>query len=207
MYNASRRQHLSPAMEFHRRSPLNGLTLIEDLWELSRLAQGEFHNISGHGIYLHYPATRTIGGDETERFYNLICKNEGLQFPFVYFAALSTAIQCAVFLMGKLSPVNAMENRYECAQHVFRHIFLTQFLPHVTGSSSQDAAAVMFAEHPTVMAGFLKYCNTANAAQVVCDKDLLNWFIDIIRVFESPASATQALLSLRFEQFIHDVLH
>jgi hypothetical protein len=206
MYNASRRQHLSPAMEFHRRSPLNGLTLIEDLWELSRLAQGEFHNISGQGIYLHYPATRTIGGDETERFYNLICKNEGLQFPFVYFAALSTAIQCAVFLMGKLSPVNAMENRYECAQHVFRHIFLTQFLPHVTGSSSQDAAAVMFAEHPAAMAGFLKYCNTAHAAHVVCDKELLNWFVEVIRVFESPATEDKPLLSQRFEQFVHELL-
>jgi hypothetical protein len=155
---------------------------------------------------MHYPATRTLGGDETERFYNLICKNEGLQFHFVYFAALSTAIQCAVFLMGKLSPVNAMENRYECAQHVFRHIFRTQFLPHVTGSSSQDAAAVVFAEHPQVMAGFLKYCNTAIADDVVCDKDLLSWFVDVIRVFESPASEDKALLSQRFEQFIYDLL-
>jgi hypothetical protein len=134
------------------------------------------------------------------------CKNEGLQFPFVYFAALSTAIQCAVFLMGKLSPVNAMENRYECAQHVFRHIFLTQFLPHVTGSSSRDAAAVMFAEHPAAMKGFLTYCNTANAAHVVCDKDLLSWFVEVIRVFESPASEDKPLLSQRFEQFIHDLL-
>jgi hypothetical protein len=56
------------------------------------------------------------------------------------------------------------------------------------------------------MAGFLKYCNTANAAHIVCDKDLLSWFVDVIRVFESPASEDKALLSLRFEQFIHDLL-
>jgi hypothetical protein len=99
-----------------------------------------------------------------------------------------------------------MENRYECAQHVFRHIFITQFLPHVTGSSSQDAAAAMFAEHPAAMAGFLKYCNTANAANVVCDKDLLSWFVEVIRVFESPATEDNALLSQRFEQFIQELL-
>ena len=99
-----------------------------------------------------------------------------------------------------------MENRYECAQHVFRHIFLTQFLPHVTGSSSQDAAAVMFAEHPQAMAGFVHYCNAANAAHVVCDKELLGWFIEVIRVFESPATGDKPLLSERFAQFTHELL-
>jgi hypothetical protein len=205
MHNASRRSYLEPAIEYMRRSPLKGITLFEDLWELSRLANGSFYNLKGQGIYLHYPATRAIGGGETERFYNLICKDDGLAFHFVYFASLSTAVQCALFLLGKFSPLNKDENKQACAQLIFNHIFTNQFLPNVTGSSSQDVVGEIFKNHATAMNGYLKYCINIKNSEVLFDIELLNWFISIIRVFEEKASNKNMLLSDRFTSFVNEI--
>jgi hypothetical protein len=206
MHNASRRSHLEPAIEFMRRSPLKGLTLFEDLWELSRLASGDFLNLNGQGIYIHYPATRAIGGGETERFYNLICKNDGLDFYFVYFASLSTAVQCALFLLGKFSPLKSDESKQECAQLVFQHIFTNQFLPNVTGSSSTDALTIILKNNPNAMNGYYKYCIQMKSTEVFFDSELLEWFISIIRTFEDKSKSQNTLLSDRFTNFVNNLL-
>ena len=206
MYDTSRRNTLDQAIEYHRQSPLNGITLLEDLWELSRLAHGEFLAKPGHGLYMHYPATRTIGGDETQRFYNLLCRDAGLQFPFVYFASLSTAVQCALFLLGRLSPIADPAHRNECAQHVFRQIFAQQYMPNVSGESSHEAVGMLFANSKPALDGFDRYCNVPNSAAVRFDQDMLDWFIEIIKVFETRNDDASLNMSTRFETFARHIL-
>ena len=206
MYDTSRRNTLDYAIEYHRQSPLNGITLLEDLWELSRLSHGEFLAVQGPGIYMHYPATRTIGGDEAQRFYNLLCRDAGLQYPFVYFASLSTAVQCALFLLGRLSPIADPAQRNDCAQLVFRQIFTQQYLPNVSGESSHEAVGMLFAGSRAALDGFDRYCKMPNSASVRFDRDMLAWFIEIIKVFETRNDDVSLNMSARFEQFARSIL-
>jgi hypothetical protein len=205
MYNVSRRKSLEAAVQYLRTAPLSGITLAEDLWELNRLLFGDFLNIPGHGCFVHYPAAGSRVGDGTQRFYELFCKDFGLQFHFVYFLALSTAIQTAMFLMGNLSPIEDPEQRVICGQYVFKHIFTTSFLPKVSGEGGHAAAASLFANHPEAMAGFSKYCDQSFAEQLYFDQAVLDWFIEIIKVFETKPIGDEIALSERFRLFVESI--
>lgn len=206
MYNVSRRSTIDAANRYLKASPIDGLTLLEDLWEVSRLAHGDFLNMPGHGCFVHYPAHGSNVGDGTKRFYDLLCKDFGLQYSMVYFMGLSTAVQCALFLMGSLSPITDSEQREICGQHVFKHIFLTSFLPKVAGEGGRAAAASLFANHPGALAGFLKFCNPSFSEQLSFDQALIEWFIDVIEVFETKPIGGEIPLSVRFRKFIESLL-
>lgn len=205
MYNVSRRTAWSAAIRYFRTTPLHGLTLAEDLWELNRLSLGDFLNLPGHGCFVHYPANGSRVGDGAQRFYDLLCKDVGLQYQMVYFMGLSTAVQCALFLMGNMSPITALDQREICGQHVFKHVFTSSFLPRVCSEASQSAAASLFANYPEAMAGFSKYCNQAFTEQLYFDQSLVNWFIEVIKVFETKSLGDELPLSERFRQFVESV--
>lgn len=207
MYDASRKSSINPAINFMRITPFHGSTLAEDLHELSRLATGDFLRIPGPGCFVHYPHHGSHTGDSAQRFYKLLCEDVGLQFHMVYFMGLSTAVQCAMFLLGRLSPITDPQHRMICAQYVFRHIFLSGFLPKIGDREGFSAAAAsIFAHHPAALAGLERYCNPDNLEELVFDIDLLNWFIEIIRVFESPPKDGEQHLSEKFKQFCIDIL-
>jgi hypothetical protein len=65
---------------------------------------------------------------------------------------------------------------------------------------------MIFTDHPAAMDGFVKYCNASISAELVCDEALINWFVEVIRVLESPATKKKPLLSMRFEQFIKELM-
>jgi len=207
MYDVSRRRMLDNAIEYHRQSPLKGVTLLEDLWELSRLSQGEYLATPGHGLYVHYPATRTIGGDETERFYNLLFRDVGLSFPFVYFGSLSTAVQCAIFLLGRFSPIHDISQRHQCAQMVFNQIFKQSFLPNISGDSSQHAISTLFGESQRALEGFARFCKVSNNLPVEFNNDVLNWFIEIIKVLETKNEDPYLNMSFKFEKFAQSIMN
>jgi hypothetical protein len=206
MYNTSRRSTLDPAIRFLAQTPIDGMTMMEDMWELSRLAFGNFEHHTGSGCFIHYPATGSNIGNQTDRFYNMLCKDLGLRYPFVYFLSLATAIQCAVFLMGNLSPIPDRRQNIECGQYVFAHIFTTSFLPRVSAESSQAAAKELFATSQAAMTGFRNYCNPPFSDNPKLDAALIDWFISIIEVFEAAPLPGQPALSERFRLFISKVL-
>lgn len=210
MYNASKRDTLEKAIDFYRTTPLDGITLLENLWELSRLSVGDFISVSGHGCFVHYPAHSSGSAGLFERYYQLLCKDVGLQFPFVYFMPLSTAIQCALFLKGNLSPINDREQRKLCSQHVFRHIFLDSFLSLWQQSGvHQLAITTWFINHPKALKGYLKFCQSPFINNPVFDEDgyeIIDWFIEIIKVFEPKPAANELALSEKFNQFVDEVM-
>ncbi|WP_426991248.1 glycosyltransferase [Methylomonas sp. CM2] len=206
MYNASRRGALNHALQFLAATPLHGLTLAEDLWELNRLALGDFVSQPGPGCLVHYPANGSQNGDGTQRFYELICKGVGLQFSFVYFTALSTAVQCALFLGGSRSPIADPLQRAVCAQQAFAKIYTAGFLPMVSAESSHAAARMLFAEHPRALAGYLKFCAPPYSLQPVFAADLVCWFIELIEVFEDKTPPAPERLSRRFAHFVDGLM-
>ena len=205
-YNVSRRSSLENAINFYRTTPLNGYMLVEDLWELSRLSTGSFISQRASGCFIHYPAHESRTGNSTERLYNLLYKEAGLQFSFIYFAALSTAIQCAIFLIGNLSPIVDVSQKEICAQHVFRHIFLNSFLPLFTSDYSRQMVSTMFASHPKAMAVFFKFCQPPFTDNPVFDDAIVDWLIEIIKVFEATPLTNTAPLSEQFRIFVNRIL-
>jgi hypothetical protein len=201
-YNASRRATLETALQFLKATPLLGMTLIEDLFELNRLAMGDFLSISGHGCFVHYPATASCLGDQNKRFYDLLYKDAGLPYEFVYFTGLSTAIQCAMFLMGSCSPIVDPVQKSICGQYVFRQTYLEGFLPAVSGESAQDAVAILFTNYPAVMDGFSTYCTPPYSQQPIFDSGLIDWFVLLLDAFEQKALANEFSISVRFRRFI-----
>lgn len=206
MYNASRRATLENAIQYLKTSPLHGLTLSEDLWELNRLALGDFIAQPGQGSFVHYPAHGSRIGDATQRYYDLLCKDLGLQYPFVFFTGLSTAIQCALFLTGSLSPLGDGNQKILCSQHVFSHIYLKSFLPMVSAESSHKAAAMLFASHPRALEGFLTFCNPPFSQNPIFNRAIVDWFIEIIKVFETKPLDDAPLLSEKFSHFVDKIL-
>ena len=206
MYNVSRRETLRCAVEFFRTTPLNGLTLVENLYELNRLALGDFIHAAGLGCFVHYPAMASLSGNQTQRSYDTFFKAAGLQYPFVFFAGLSTAVQCALFLMGRLSPIADAEQRRTCGQQAFVHIYTTSFLPNVATREGHEAAGILFAKHPDVLYNFSKYCNPPYTLNPVMDRALLDWFIALVAVFENKTPPDGQLLSVRFAKFSDDIL-
>ena len=206
-YNVSERSSLENAVHFYRTTPLNGITLLEDLLDLSRLGTGEFISERASGFFVHHPKHASDNGNPGERFYHLLHKDAGLEFPFIYFSSLSTASQCAIFLMGTLSPIDDLNQKKLCAQHVFRHIFLASFLPTFANEESRQIVANMFADHPKVLAGFLKFCLPPFATNPVFDYEIIDWLIEIIKVFENKSPANTLLLSERFSLFVNSQLN
>jgi hypothetical protein len=206
MYNASRRTALNPAIDFLKKTPIEGMTMMEDLWELSRLAFGNFEHHDGSGCFVHYPATGSTVGNQTDRFYNMFCRDIGLSYPFVFFLSLATAIQCSAFLIGGRSPISDPQQKLACGQYIFAHIFATSFLPRVSAESSQTAAKGLFVNSQEALTGFLKYCNPPFSNQPTLDQSVIDWFVSVIKVFEAPPDQDQPALSERFRLFIADVL-
>lgn len=200
-YNASKRNTLNEALAFLKETPIHGLTFAEDIWELNRLAYGDFIQVPGSGCFVHYPANGSRVGDSNQRFYELLCKGFGLQYPFVFFTGFAAAVLCAIFLMGKDSPVQDETQRVLCGQHVFSQIFVKTYLPKVTGVSSREAAAGLFASNPKVLDGFLRFTTPEYSASPVFDVDVLEWFTDLLRFFETPGFEGKPLLSERFTEF------
>jgi hypothetical protein len=205
MYCASRRVAVNAAIQYIRTTPLSGTTLAEDLWELSRLSDGNFLHESGHGCLVHYPA-RGRAENNQQLVYESLYKGAGLQYPFVFFGGLSTAIQCAMFLIGKYSPISDAKQRIQCGQMVFSHIFSNSFLPVLATQASQEVAAQLFANHPAILSGLAHYCNPPFSQNPVFDQELVNWFIRITRALDLNPGPEGNSSSSRFEEFANFIL-
>lgn len=203
MYNTSKRIHLNHAIKYHNASPLGGITLVENLWELSRLSQGEFFSVPGQDLYLHYPATRQAG---ITGLHNLLFKDTSIDVLFTHFASLSTAIQCAIFLKGDMSPIENIDDRENCAQYVFSTIFNTQFLPKVTNHESKGSICQLFSDTPHIISGFSEFCYNPNDGRIFFNADLLNWFIDILKRFEKKTDLKEISVSEEFRKFAYQRL-
>jgi glycosyltransferase involved in cell wall biosynthesis len=204
MYNASPRRSLDNAIEYINLSPMPGMTLAEDLWELSRLAQGNFLKLAGDGVFVHTPTHGSIYPGAEMRFYNLLCKDQGYKPFALYFMSLSTAIQCAIFLIGSLSPLNDQAEKFQCSQMVFSHIYKTAFLPKVQGHQALLAAKIIFADYPSVLNDFIKYTTSPYADNPSFDLGVLNWFFALFYSLESqdiPGKST----TLDFFQFLEKI--
>lgn len=202
MYNASRREALQAAVGYLSDMPVNGLTLAEDLWELNRLSLGDFLTTPGEASFVHYPAAGSRVGDATQRFYDILCKDAGLQYPFVFFTAASTAVQTAVFLMGNRSPIADPQQRELCGQYAFGHIFSRSFLPKVSGVPAQQALREVFASHPKALDGALRYCTPEFGANPHFDQGVVEWLIEVVKVFESKPEGDDLPLSEKFRRFL-----
>ncbi len=201
MYNVSRRTALAAADQFLRQTPLPGMTLVEDLWELNRLALGDFVTQPGTGCLLHYPAYGSMQGDRSGRFYDLLCRDVGLAYPALYFMGLSSAIQCAIFLLGNLSPISDPGQRRACARHVFEHIFKSSFLPALADGITRPEVSSQIERKPKILAGIKQFCSPPFSQKPVFSRELLDWFISLLRLFESEPARGAARLSERFTQF------
>lgn len=202
MYSASRRATLEAALQFLRTSPFHGLILVEDLFELNRLATGNFLSVSGQGCFVHRPAHHSRLGDATERHYNLLYKELGLHYQFVYFAGLSTAIQCAMFLMGNNSPIVDPVQKAICGQHVFKHTFTGSFLQTFAGEANQAAGVMLFENYPDIRDGFIKYTTPPFSQQPIFDAELIDWFIKLLPLFEEKPKGTDLSITERFSRFV-----
>ncbi len=201
MYNVSRRATLDAAVQFLRESPLPGMTLVEDLWELNRLALGEFVVQPGDGCLVHYPEYGSILGDRSGRFYNLLCRDVGLARPALYFMGLSSAVQCAIFLLGNLSPITDPLQRRVCARHVFEHIFKSSFLPALAEGINKPEVLRFLERNPRALDGIKQFCTPPFSHKPRFNRALFDWFISLIRLFETDAARSAPSLSERFEQF------
>ena len=201
MYNASRRAAVEAACEFLDLTPLQGWSLAEDIWELSRLASGNFLNIPGQNCFVHY-AAHCSPGQEIQQQYELCCKGAGLQLPFAYFLGLSTAIQCGLFLMGNRSPISDPLEKERCGQYVFGNLFKGMFLPRFAGEAGPELVTDLFKDYPAAMTGFSQYYAPSFAREPLLDRPFIDWFVEVIKVFETRPPANGAPLSERFRKFV-----
>jgi hypothetical protein len=201
MYSTSRRATLEAALQFLRTTPVRGTVLVESLFELNRLATGDFLSASGHGCFVHYPAHDSHLGDSNQRYYDLLFKDVGLQYQFLYFSGLTTAIQCAMFLMGNYSPIANPVQRAICGQHVFKHIFVESFLQTFSGEFAQNAVA-LFQYYPDVRAGFIKYTTPPFSQQPIFNAELIDWFIMLLEMFEEKSGRVDFSIAERFSSFV-----
>jgi GT2 family glycosyltransferase len=201
MYNVSRRSSLEAALRFFRESPLSGMSLVEDLWELNRLALGDFISMPGHGCLVHFPAYAANVGDRDGRLYNLLCRDAGLAYPALFFMSLSTAIQCAIFLLGNYSPIADLRQRRACGQYVFQHIYRNGFLPALAGGMAKPEVADFMKLHPKVLSELEKYCTPPFSQNPVFNQEIMDWFISLLRLFESESVENGLRLSVRFDRF------
>ena len=204
MYNTSRRASLQPAISYLRQTPLPGMTLAENLWELSRLAVGDFlRDPTGHGTYMHYPMVCSGLPDRKQRVFDALCRGKGLQYPFIHFINLSTAVQCGIFLLGRLSPIANPADRMEAAQCVFGHVFESTVAPEMADSANFAAVFNLLSGCPAVQAGFTRHC-APSASKPAFDRGLLEWFIALVAVFQTPAGPNELPLADKFRRFVFD---
>ena len=200
MYNASRRKALVNARQYIRSTPMLGLTLVEDLWEINRLALGSFITKPGSGFLVHNPTPTSSWEDIYQRIHG----GSDLPFSYIYFSALGTAIQLAIFLTGTLSPLNSKKDKSECVDHVFDHVFKESFLAIVGGQ--EEAARSQFSHHPNVLEGFLKYCMPPFPDRITFDMDILEWYISLVAALEAKPENDEASLSEKFKRFSSELL-
>ena len=200
MYNASRRSALKNAAAYIRRTPIPAITLLEDLWETNRLALGAFVTKPGKGFLVHNPTPTSSWQDIYQRLHG----DSALPFSYIYFSALSTAIQLGIFHTGTLSPLNTKNDKTECANHLFDHVFKKQFLATVGGQ--EKVARSQFSKHPRVLEGFLKYCMPPFPDQITFDQNILEWYISLVDALETKPQNGEIPLSEKFRQFSSDLL-
>jgi GT2 family glycosyltransferase len=201
MYNASRRSCLDTAMAHFLASPLSGITLPEDLWELNRLAQGDFVSIPGHGCLIHYPAHASVSGDRSTRFYDLLCRDVGLSMPALFFMGLSTAVQVGIMLMGKDSPIADPRQRVPCGNYAFAQIFRTNFMPSLLTGMSDPQLLNLFERHPHFLNELKPFLEPPYSNSPVLNREIYELFVKLLRMTESRASNDEVLLSERFDRF------
>jgi hypothetical protein len=202
MYSTSKRKYLNEAIAFLKQSPIQGLTLLEDLWELNRLAYGSHVTEPGPGIFVHYPHHAVNGS----RFYDLLCKPYGLSMPMLYFMGLSTAIQCGLFLAGKYSPLTGIEEKKKCSQYVFQHIFKNSFLPKISSDTDCENIVQFLQGRDAALDGYYNYCDPSAAEDIIFDDALITWFVEIVKVFESQDNLQGQLMSEQILEFVHDCI-
>ena len=203
MYNASRRSTVQAALDYLKATPLHGLTMAENLWELSRLAQGDFVRTPASSYFIHYPAHAAKIGDSSERFYNLLCRDVGLSRPALDFMDLSSAIQCAIFLMGKLSPLQSDDERYACGQAVFQHIYTKQFLPKFQTPETKEQILGNISD-AALMRRVQEFIAPPFAVRPVINDDLITLFIDLLGHFQAAQSKPE--LAHKVKDFFKEML-
>jgi len=203
MYNASRRNTVQAALDYLKETPLQGLTMAENLWELNRLALGDFVRTPASSYFIHYPAHAAKTGDPSERFYNLLCRDVGLSRPALDFMGLSSAIQCAIFLMGKLSPLQDDDQRYACGQAVFQHIYTEQFLPKFQ-TPENKAQILGNISDATLMRRVQEFISPPFAVRPVIHDDLITLFIDLLGHFQVDHS--KPALTAKLKDFFRELL-
>ena len=182
-YHASRRSTIQSALDFQKTTPIYGLTMIENLWELNRLAKGDFISTPAPSYFIHYPATAAHQGDINSRFYNLLCKDIGLSASALDFMDLSSAIQCALFLMGKLSPIGELTEKKTCGQAVFKHIYTNQFLPKFKNTENKNRIFNNI-KKTTLASDLNHYISPSFTEKAILDDGLISLFIDLMDLFQ-----------------------
>jgi len=203
MYNASRRNSVKAAQDYLKAVPLQGLTLAENLWELNRLAHGDFVRVPASSYFIHYPAHSSRTGDSAERYYNLLCRDAGLSRPALDFMDLSSAIQCAIFLMGELSPLQSDDERYACGQAVFQHIYTKQFLPKFQ-TPENKAQILGNISDAALMRRTQEFIAPQFALRPVINDDLVALFIDLLGHFQVDRSKPE--LAPKIKDFFKEML-
>ncbi|MGB3705899.1 MAG: glycosyltransferase [Castellaniella sp.] len=208
MYNVSRRASLSRAITYLKKTPMQGVTLLENIFELSRLAVGDFCQVPGQGFFVHYPFHGGGGGEESaERLHKFLCEKVGLRFPMIRFMKISTAIQCAIFILGKYSPVADESQRALYAEHVFRHLFFDGFITaDLSGDGVRASLRDLLKNSDAAVAGFDYYCELKDKNSIEFDLGVVRWFLEIVKVFESSAKKKEELLSEKFAKFCANAL-
>ncbi|MBS4019524.1 hypothetical protein [Azonexus hydrophilus] len=203
MYNASRRNTVQAALDYLNATPVQGLTMTENLLELSRLAQGDFVRIPASSYFIHYPAHAAKTGDPSERFYKLLCRDAGLSRAALDFMDMSSAIQCAMFLMGKYSPIKNDDEKYACGQAAFQHIYTQQFLPKFQ-TQENKAQILGNISDPALMRRMQEFISPAFAAKPVIHDDLITLFTDLLAHFQADLS--KPAIAQRFKDFFREML-
>lgn len=184
MYNTSRRNSIQAAIDFWRKTPLQGWNLIEDLWEISRLATGGFLRIASQSYFIHYPMNASKQGDQTQRYFDLLCSDVGLTLPALSFMDLSTAIQCGLFLIGRLSPISNQAERIICSQEVFRKVYTQHFLPKFNEQNRRHQ--ILSTINNDILKKQIEYfISPPYSINPIFNKEIVNLFISIIENFQT----------------------
>ncbi|UCV23791.1 glycosyltransferase [Ferribacterium limneticum] len=203
MYSASKRSAIQAAVDFQKMTPLHGLTMAENLWELNRLAVGDFLRVPATSYFIHYPAHGSNQGNPTQRFYNLLCRDAGLAFPALDFMDLCSAIQCALFLMGKLSPLPNTEERFACGQKVFRHIYSQQFIKKFRNAAQKNKTLGNITDS-RLRARLLEHISPPYSDNPILTEDVISLFVDLMGHFQVDQSGVS--LSHRLREFFDELM-
>lgn len=196
MYSASRRNSIQAAVDFQKKTPLHGLTMAENLWELNRLAVGDFIREPANSCFVHYPAHGSNQGNPKQRFYNLLCKDAGLSYSALDFMDLCSAIQCALFLMGNLSPLSDPEEKFFCGQKVFRHIYTEQFIKKFQDSEHKRRTSENITEL-RLRNRLLEHITPPFSESPILTEEVLSLFIELMGYFQEENHTSNLAQRLR----------